>query len=123
GTDDTGRDLVSRLIVGSRTSMLGPLLVVTMSVSLGVPLALASAWIKGPVDALISRLVDVLFAFPGVLLAILAISLFGAGLPSAVVALGLAHMPHIARRTPAAAIRQRALPFGPAPRGHASSAL
>jgi len=123
GTDDTGRDLLSRLIVGSRTSMLGPLLVVTMSVSLGVPLAFASAWIKGPVDALISRLLDVLFGFPGVLLAILAISLFGAGLPSAVVALGLAHMPYIARVTRAAAIRERELPYVAALRVHGFSAM
>jgi peptide/nickel transport system permease protein len=123
GTDDTGRDLLSRLIVGSRTSMLGPLLVVTMSVSLGVPLALASAWIRGPADALISRLLDVLFAFPGVLLAILAISLFGAGLPSAVVALGLAHMPYIARVTRAAAIRERELPYVAALRVHGFSAM
>jgi peptide/nickel transport system permease protein len=123
GTDDTGRDLLSRLIVGSRTSMLGPLLVVTMSVTLGVPLALASAWIKGPVDALISRLLDVLFGFPGVLLAILAIALFGAGLPSAVVALGLAHMPYIARVTRAAAMRERELPYVAALRVHGFSAM
>ncbi len=118
GTDDTGRDLLSRLIVGSRTSLLGPLLVVILSVSLGVPLAIASAWMKGPVDALVSRLLDVLFAFPGVLLAILAIALFGAGLPSAIVALGLAHMPYIARVTRAAAIRERELPYIAALRVH-----
>ena len=44
GTDDTGRDLLSRLIVGSRTSLLGPLLIVLLSVALGVPLAIWSAW-------------------------------------------------------------------------------
>src|SRR5499433_916435 len=77
GTDDTGRDLLSRLIIGSRTSLLGPLLVVVLSVCLGVPLAITSAWVRGPVDGLISRVLDILFAFPGVLLAILAIALFG----------------------------------------------
>ncbi len=118
GTDDTGRDLLSRLIVGSRTSLLGPLLVVILSVSLGIPLAIVSAWMKGPVDALVSRLLDLLFAFPGVLLAILAIALFGAGLPSAIVALGLAHMPYIARVTRAAAIRERELPYVAALRVH-----
>jgi len=123
GTDDTGRDLLSRLIIGARTSLLGPLLVVTLSVSLGVPLAIASAWVRGPIDAVGSRLLDVLFAFPGVLLAILAIALFGAGLPAAVIALGLAHMPYIARVTRAAAIRERELPYVAALRVHGFSSV
>lgn len=123
GTDDTGRDLLSRLIVGSRTSLLGPLLIVALSVCLGVPLAITSAWVRGAVDAAISRLLDILFAFPGVLLAILAISLFGAGLPAAIIALALAHMPYIARVTRAAAIRERELPYVAALRVHGFSAL
>lgn len=123
GTDDTGRDLLSRLIVGSRTSLLGPLVIVALSVCLGVPLAIASAWMRGPVDAVISRLLDILFAFPGVLLAILAIALFGAGLPAAIIALALAHMPYIARVTRAAAIRERELPYVAALRVHGFSSL
>src|SRR5215475_10745265 len=123
GTDDTGRDLLSRLIIGSRTSLLGPLLVVVLSVCLGVPLAITSAWVRGPVDAAISRILDILFAFPGVLLAILAIALFGAGLPAAVIALALAHMPYIARVTRAAAIRERELPYVAALRVHGFSAM
>ena len=123
GTDDTGRDLLSRLIVGSRTSLLGPLLIVALSVCVGVPLAIASAWIGGPADATISRLLDVLFAFPGVLLAILAIALFGAGLPAAIVALALAHLPYIARVTRAAAIRERELPYVAALKVHGFSGL
>ncbi len=123
GTDDTGRDLLSRLIIGARTSLLGPLLVVILTVSLGVPLAIASAWVRGPIDAVGSRLLDVLFAFPGVLLAILAIALFGAGLPAAVIALGLAHMPYIARVTRAAAIRERELPYVAALRVHGFSSV
>jgi peptide/nickel transport system permease protein len=111
GTDDTGRDLLSRLIIGSRTSLLGPLLVVSLSVLIGIPLAITSAWMRGPVDAAVSRLLDVLFAFPGILLAILLIALFGAGLPSAIVALAIAHMPYIARVTRAAAIRERELTY------------
>ena len=121
GTDDTGRDLLSRLIVGSRTSLLGPLLIVLLSIALGVPLAIAAAWRKGPVDATASRFLDMLFAFPGVLLAILAIAMFGAGLPAAIVALGLAHLPYIARVTRAAALRERGLPYVDALRVHGFS--
>jgi peptide/nickel transport system permease protein len=111
GTDDTGRDLLSRLIWGSRTSLVGPLVVVVLEIALGVPLALLAAWRGGWVDGAISRVLDVLFAFPGILLAILVIALFGAGLKSAVVALAIAHMPYLARVTRGAAIRERRLGY------------
>ncbi|HEV8450938.1 MAG TPA: ABC transporter permease [Gaiellales bacterium] len=111
GTDDTGRDLLSRLIIGSRTSLLGPLLAVLLEVVIGVPIALAAAWNGGVVDGVISRVLDVLFAFPGILLAILVIALFGAGLRSAIVALAVAHLPYLARITRGAAIRERRLPY------------
>jgi energy-coupling factor transporter ATP-binding protein EcfA2 len=73
--------------------------------------------------AVVSRILDILFAFPGILLAILAIALFGAGLPSAVVALAVAHMPYIARVTRAAAILERGLPYVAALRVHGFSAI
>jgi peptide/nickel transport system permease protein len=111
GTDDTGRDLLSRLIWGSRTSLVGPLVVVVLEIALGVPLALLAAWRGGWVDGVVSRVLDVLFAFPGILLAILVIALFGAGLKSAVVALAIAHMPYLARVTRGAAIRERRLAY------------
>src|SRR5690349_10457137 len=111
GTDDTGRDLLSRLIAGSRTSLVGPLVVVILEVALGVPLALVAAWRGGLVDGVVSRVLDVIFAFPGILLAILVIAFFGAGLKSAVIALAIAHMPYLARVTRGAAIRERRLAY------------
>jgi peptide/nickel transport system permease protein len=75
------------------------------------------------VDATVSRFLDMLFAFPGVLLAILAIAMFGAGLPAAIVALGLAHLPYIARVTRAAALRERELPYVDALRVHGFSSF
>lgn len=65
GTDDTGRDILSRLIVGTRVSLAGPALVVLLSTVLGVAVAVSAAWLGGWVDAALSRVVDILFAFPG----------------------------------------------------------
>ena len=76
-----------------------------------MPLALLAAWRGGFVDGAVSRVLDVIFAFPGILLAILVISFFGAGLRSAVIALAVAHLPYLARITRGAAIRERRLAY------------
>jgi peptide/nickel transport system permease protein len=60
GTDDTGRDLLSRLIHGARPSLAGPAIVIVLSSTAGVLLALAAGWLGGPVDAVISRALDIL---------------------------------------------------------------
>lgn len=107
GFDGTGRDLLSRLMVGARTSMIGPLAAVLMAMLLGVGLAVASAWRGGWLDTVVSTALDVLFAFPGILLAILATAVFGVGLQAAAIALALAYMPYIARVVRGAAMRER----------------
>jgi peptide/nickel transport system permease protein len=111
GADSNGRDLLSRLIIGSRTSLLGPLLVTLMAAVVGAVLALTCAWFGGWVDGLISRVLDILFSFPGLLLAVVAVTIFGRGLPAAVVALGISYIPYHARVTRSAAIRERSLPY------------
>lgn len=111
GTDASGRDILSRIIVGSRSSLLGPLLVTAISLGVAVFLALVCAWRGGWVDTLVSRALDVLFAFPGILLAVLAVVLFGRGLQSAVIALGIAYTPYLARVTRSAVVRERAQPY------------
>ena len=63
GTDVDGNDILSRLVYGARPSLLGPLLVVTLALLLGVPLALISAWKGGPLDHAIGRSLDLIFAF------------------------------------------------------------
>lgn len=107
GFDAEGRDLLSRTIVGARTSMVGPLLVVLLSITGGTLLALAAAWWRGWTDSAISSLLDVLFAFPAVLLAILAATVFGSGLTAAGVGLSIAYIPYVARVLRAAAVRER----------------
>jgi peptide/nickel transport system permease protein len=111
GTDDLGRDLLSRLIHGARTSLAGPLIVVLVAGTVGSTLAITAAWFGGWFDNLISRALDVLFAFPGLVLAITVAALFGTGFVTPVVALSLAFVPVIARVMRAAALRERSLPY------------
>jgi peptide/nickel transport system permease protein len=111
GYDFEGRDVLSRLIVGARTSMLGPLAVVLGSMIAGVLLAVAAAWRGGALDAFISSGLDVLFAFPGILLAVLAATVFGAGLAAATLALSIAYLPYVARVLRAGALRERNQPY------------
>ena len=111
GYDFEGRDVLSRLIVGARTSMLGPLAVVIGSMIAGSLLAVAAAWRGGTLDAIISSGLDVLFAFPGILLAVLAAAVFGAGLVAASIALAIAYMPYVARVLRGAALKERSQPY------------
>jgi peptide/nickel transport system permease protein len=111
GSDASGRDLLSRLIVGSRTALLGPLLVVAIATPIGVAVALLAAWCGGWVDAIASRLLDVLLAFPGLLLAIAAAAVFGASLPVAAIALSVSYIPYTARVVRSEAVRQRSAPY------------
>jgi peptide/nickel transport system permease protein len=108
GFDAQGRDLLSRLLAGARTSMAGPFLVVAASVAAGMALAVVAAWAGGWVDSIISTVLDVLFAFPAILLAILTAAVFGAGLTAVALALAVAYTPYIARVLRSAALRERA---------------
>ncbi len=111
GADASGRDLLSRILTGSRTAMIGPILLVSVSTIAGVGLALIAAWYGGVVDAVISRFLDVTLAFPGLLIAIVSASVFGASLVTASLALSIAYVPYIGRVVRAEAMRERQLPY------------
>jgi peptide/nickel transport system permease protein len=111
GYDFEGRDVLSRLLAGAQSSMLGPLVVIILSVTAGTLLAVTAAWRRGVSDAVISTGLNVLFAFPGILLAILATAVFGAGLPAAAIALSIAYLPYVARALRGAALRERNQPY------------
>ena len=111
GTDEVGRDILSRLIYGARPSLFGPAMIVAIAVLLGGMLAVVAAWFGGWIDAVISRAMDILFAFPGLILAIAAVAIFGPGLVAPVIALAIAYTPYIARVLRSAAVRERRLPY------------
>jgi peptide/nickel transport system permease protein len=103
GFDGQGRDLLSRLLAGARTSILGPAAVVLIALVAGVVLAILAAWRGGWIDS-----TDILFAFPAILLAVLAAAVFGPSLTAAVLALAVAYTPYVSRVLRSAAVRERA---------------
>ncbi len=99
GTDQLGRDLLSRMIYGARVSMLVGLGAQVIVVSIGVPLGAFSGFLGGRVDLFLMRFVDVMYAFPQLLFVILVMSMLGAGLTNIFIAIGLTGWVGIARQT------------------------
>jgi peptide/nickel transport system permease protein len=97
GTDHFGRDVLSRLLYGGRTSLTVGLLVVGFAFVLGVPLGLASGYFGGRIDNLLMRLVDAFLTFPPLLLAVALVGLLGPDTQNVMLALGLVQAPVLAR--------------------------
>lgn len=111
GQDSAGRDILSRLIYGSRLSLLGPLIVVGIAVVGGVPLGFLAAYRGGFVDSLVSRAFDVIFAFPALLLAIVIVATFGASFQTAALAVAITYVPLMGRVVRSAALVERSKPY------------
>ena len=111
GTDDVGRDILSRVLVGAAPSVFAPILVVVFSTLFGVVLAVTGAWFGGWVSGGIARLIDVIFAIPGLVIAVLAVAIFGKGLIAPIVALSIAYIPVVARLSHTAASRELGKPY------------
>ncbi|MEU4065061.1 ABC transporter permease [Streptomyces wedmorensis] len=111
GTDQSGRDILSRLVHGARTGLLGPLLVVAVSTLLGTLLGVVAAWRGGWADTVLSRSMDLVFAIPGLLLAILLVSVVGSGLTAPVIAMSVAYTPYVGRLVRGIALQEKARPY------------
>lgn len=107
GTDNVGRDILSRLIYGSRITLLSALAVVALSVVIGIPLGLISGYYGGKLDSLIMRTEDVVLAFPALLLAFLFVASFGKSIVNAIIALGIVYVPMISRLTRSLTLMER----------------
>ncbi|MFF3491224.1 ABC transporter permease [Streptomyces sp. NPDC002795] len=111
GTDSSGQDLLSRVLYGARSSLVAPVALLAVAAVLGVTLGVLAAWRGGWVDTLVSRLTDVMYAFPGLLFTVLIIAVFGAGMTTAILALGLAFTPTIAKYTRSLALSEARKPY------------
>lgn len=106
GTDDIGRDILSRLIYGARVSMSIGLLVVTLSLAIGVALGLVAGFFRGVVEITIMRAMDIMLALPSLLLAIVIVAILGPSLLNAAMAVVVVALPHYVRLTRAAVITE-----------------
>jgi len=99
GTDEIGRDVLSRVICGARASLLAGLVSVSIALALGMPLGLVSGYQGGLVDGVAMRMIDAMLAIPFLILAIALAAFLGPNLTNAMIAIGVSQMPVFARLT------------------------
>jgi len=97
GTDPVGRDILSRLIYGTRLSLTIGLISVAISLTLGIALGMVAGYLRGWAETAIMRLMDVMLAFPYLLLAMIVVAILGPSLTNAMIAIGIVYTPQFAR--------------------------
>lgn len=123
GTDDLGRDVWARVCHGARVSLQIGVISVLLSALVGVPIGCVAGYVGNRVDAVLMRLMDVLLAFPGILLALAIVAFLGSSLGNLMIAIAIVNVPTYARQVRASVLVQRELDYVAASRalgaGHA----
>lgn len=127
GTDQFGRDILSRIIHGARTALLVGFTAAFLGGSIGLVLGVTSAYFGGWVDILFQRVVDVFMAFPLIIMALAIVAVFGTGVENVILAITIPFIPRCARVVRASALSVREMPYVDAARacgyGHARIVL
>jgi dipeptide transport system permease protein len=123
GTDPIGRDMFSRLVHGTRYSLLMGSMVVSISLAAGICLGLIAGFARGVVEILIMRLMDIMLTIPGILLAIVIVAILGPGLTNAMLAVSIVALPQYVRITRAAVLTELAKEYVTASKTNGASVL
>ncbi|WP_432285081.1 ABC transporter permease subunit [Aminobacter sp. BA135] len=107
GTDAVGRDMLSRLIFGTQFSLFVGVIVTTLSLVVGVIFGVIAGYFRGWVDTAIMRVMDIILAFPSLLLALVLVAILGPGLVNAMIAISLVYQPHFVRLARAAVMSEK----------------
>ena len=108
GTDAVGRDILSRLIHGARYSLYVGAIVIAIAFSAGITLGLIAGFFRGTVEVLIARAMDIILAFPSILLALVLVTILGPSLTNAMIAVAVVVLPHFVRLTRASVVSETA---------------
>lgn len=107
GTDDVGRDILSRLIYGARLSLFVGVIVVTLSLAVGIFMGITAGYFGGFYENVIMRLMDIMLAMPSLLLAMAIVAILGPSLQNAILAIAVIQLPHYVRLTRASVMSEK----------------